>query len=290
MTPSLQTEPIFIDRQYMDTISTDRHHCSLSVFPAHANKLMREQVLTRLGSAGDEDIKAEAFRRFEDHCSGTRVLAGDIRTPVSLSCEMIWQQGVIYIVSNKDKCQEWSNPWIYSPIQLWILQNHRFYFLRQFSHYSFYNLLFRGTKTGISIFSESTEISGLCLFPRLSGWPLLWVHGHWIAFFQGSVVDRCCGSMVIGLPFSKAQWLTAAVGPWSLDCPFPRLSGWPLLWVHGHWIAFFQGSVVDRCCGSMVIGFLMTGFFFMQASNLGSQFLILCTCVYWNCTVVVSNI
>ncbi|GFR77968.1 puromycin-sensitive aminopeptidase [Elysia marginata] len=48
----------------------------------HANKLMREQVLTRLGSAGHEETKAEAFKRFEDHCNGSRVLSGDIRTPV----------------------------------------------------------------------------------------------------------------------------------------------------------------------------------------------------------------
>ncbi|RUS84310.1 hypothetical protein EGW08_007954, partial [Elysia chlorotica] len=48
----------------------------------HSNKLMRETVLTRLGSAGHEDTKVEAFRRFEDHCQGVRVLSGDIRTPV----------------------------------------------------------------------------------------------------------------------------------------------------------------------------------------------------------------
>ncbi|GFN99974.1 puromycin-sensitive aminopeptidase [Plakobranchus ocellatus] len=35
-----------------------------------------------LGSAGDEGTKAEAFRRFEEHCNGTQILPGDIRTPV----------------------------------------------------------------------------------------------------------------------------------------------------------------------------------------------------------------
>ena len=46
---------------------------------------MREQVLTRLGSAGDKDTQTEAFKRFEDHCKGIKVLSGDIRTPVSFT-------------------------------------------------------------------------------------------------------------------------------------------------------------------------------------------------------------
>ncbi|XP_012945740.1 puromycin-sensitive aminopeptidase [Aplysia californica] len=48
----------------------------------HGDKMLREQVLTRLGRSGEEKVKEEAFRRFEAHFAGQQVLSGDIKAPV----------------------------------------------------------------------------------------------------------------------------------------------------------------------------------------------------------------
>ncbi|XP_059152316.1 puromycin-sensitive aminopeptidase-like [Physella acuta] len=49
---------------------------------SHSFKLMREQVLLILGRYGNKKTVTEAFKRFEDHCTGSRCLDADLKTPV----------------------------------------------------------------------------------------------------------------------------------------------------------------------------------------------------------------
>ena len=55
------------------------------VYPGHGDKMLREQVLSLLGTFGEPEVKAEAFARFNAHVIGEKLLAGDIKAPVSLS-------------------------------------------------------------------------------------------------------------------------------------------------------------------------------------------------------------
>ncbi|XP_055870473.1 puromycin-sensitive aminopeptidase-like [Biomphalaria glabrata] len=59
---------------------------------SHATKLIREQILTVLGSSGDPNVVQEASRRFSDYCSKQATLSADIKTPVFVT-----------VLSNGDK-------------------------------------------------------------------------------------------------------------------------------------------------------------------------------------------
>lgn len=48
----------------------------------HLDAMLRSLVLARMGLFGDEDVIAEAKRRFADHVTGTNLLPADLRTPV----------------------------------------------------------------------------------------------------------------------------------------------------------------------------------------------------------------
>lgn len=49
---------------------------------SHLDTLLRTLVLSRLGRAGDQEIRAEAKRRFDLHCSGGAKICPDIRSAV----------------------------------------------------------------------------------------------------------------------------------------------------------------------------------------------------------------
>ena len=45
--------------------------------------MLRDLVLMRMGRCGDEATVAEARKRFEEHCAGTKTLSADLRSTVS---------------------------------------------------------------------------------------------------------------------------------------------------------------------------------------------------------------
>ena len=45
--------------------------------------MLRDLVLMRMGRCGDEATVAEARKRFDEHCAGTKTLNADLRTTVS---------------------------------------------------------------------------------------------------------------------------------------------------------------------------------------------------------------
>lgn len=49
---------------------------------SHLDTLLRAIVISRLGRAGDQEIRAEAKRRFDAHCSGGASISPDIRSAV----------------------------------------------------------------------------------------------------------------------------------------------------------------------------------------------------------------
>jgi len=49
---------------------------------SHLDTLLRAIVISRLGRAGDQEIRAEAKRRFDSHCSGGASISPDIRSAV----------------------------------------------------------------------------------------------------------------------------------------------------------------------------------------------------------------
>jgi len=62
---------------------------------SHLDTLLRALVITRLGRAGDQEIRAEAKRRFDLHCSGGAKISPDIRSAV-YSCVAAAGQEVDY--------------------------------------------------------------------------------------------------------------------------------------------------------------------------------------------------
>ena len=56
--------------------------------------MLRDLVLMRMGRCGDEATVAEARKRFDEHCAGTKTLNADLRTTVSIS-----NQQLIFYVS-----------------------------------------------------------------------------------------------------------------------------------------------------------------------------------------------
>ncbi|KAH9498757.1 hypothetical protein Btru_005059 [Bulinus truncatus] len=63
---------------------------------SHATKLIREQILTTLGTSGDPDTVEEASKRFTAYCSEHLPLSADIKTPVFITCLANREREVYY--------------------------------------------------------------------------------------------------------------------------------------------------------------------------------------------------